>query len=402
MVKTEINIIILGQTGVGKSTLINYLYGSDIVETGTGSPKTKKGEFKKVSIPSPKNADVVVNVFDSWGLESNKAKEWEAVIEERLSDSFAYSDMIYAVIYCISFSNDRIHDFEIAAIKKLLDKQYRVIIVFTNGDNSRYWIKRISFRSKLKKDMVDYKRQYIAVDVCSKVKIKIGQSGPLGSTFGREELFKKIEQNASINFIFVLMEKLEGWRSKSLNRLDLWKQDQVKEIPEFFRLGLKTKPAQAKEYHDKMISELELLIKDIFDKIRNEINMVNKLEEKMKGEYFNEENINKITTANFWKKWVPVVGWIKIFDSSERDLLEKELKKVLNDAVNLAINEINDTYNYTYNREKNMALELDPLLRNHLWKCSTCGTRFLKKLSIKTPWDKCYRCESHQIRQEFL
>ncbi|GHV88251.1 hypothetical protein AGMMS50267_06110 [Spirochaetia bacterium] len=396
MKKTEINIIILGQTGVGKSTLINYLYGSDIVKTGTGSSVTERGDFTKVSIPSPLNTDVVVNVFDSWGLESNKAKEWEAAIDERLSGDIAFADMIYAIIYCISFSHDRIQDFEIAAIKKLLDKQYKVIIVFTNGDNSGYLGKRFVFRDKLKKDMTDYKGQYIAVDVCSKVKIKIGQSGPIGATFGREELFKQLEKDASINFVVVLKEKLEEWRSKSINRLDLWKQEQIKEIPGFFKPGRKTKPKMAQEYHDKMIRELESLTEDIFNKIRNEINIINRLELNMKGEYFKEENIKKTITENFWKKWIPFYGWLKIIDSSEKKALEEELKKVLNNAVDLVKKEITDTYN------RLKSFKFDPSLKSQLWKCSSCNNHFLKKIPKKMIWDKCPRCGNRQIQREFL
>lgn len=37
----ELNIIIAGKTGVGKSTLINAVFGEDVAKTGEGKPVTK-------------------------------------------------------------------------------------------------------------------------------------------------------------------------------------------------------------------------------------------------------------------------------------------------------------------------------------------------------------------------
>ena len=66
------NAVIIGQTGVGKSSLINYLYGEKIAETGVGKPVTTNGfheyDFELNGLP--------VCLFDSWGLEVGKDEQW--------------------------------------------------------------------------------------------------------------------------------------------------------------------------------------------------------------------------------------------------------------------------------------------------------------------------------------
>ena len=40
------NILILGKTGVGKSSLLNYICGKQLAEAGAGKPKTGKGIYE--------------------------------------------------------------------------------------------------------------------------------------------------------------------------------------------------------------------------------------------------------------------------------------------------------------------------------------------------------------------
>lgn len=59
------NILLLGKTGVGKSTFINYLFEKDICVTGAGKPVTQNiyGYINKDIVNMP------IRVFDSKGLE---------------------------------------------------------------------------------------------------------------------------------------------------------------------------------------------------------------------------------------------------------------------------------------------------------------------------------------------
>ena len=65
------NILVLGKTGVGKTSLLNYLYGFDL-PTGAGLPKTGKGLHENVITRN----GTAYHVFDTWGIEADSLPEW--------------------------------------------------------------------------------------------------------------------------------------------------------------------------------------------------------------------------------------------------------------------------------------------------------------------------------------
>ena len=61
----NINILIAGRSGVGKSTLINAVFQKNLAETGQGRPVTQNTrEISKEGIP--------LTIFDSRGLERSQ------------------------------------------------------------------------------------------------------------------------------------------------------------------------------------------------------------------------------------------------------------------------------------------------------------------------------------------
>ena len=64
MDKLKTNVLVIGRTGVGKSSLLNYLFGRELQETGTGRPVTKMGLF-----PFEYEYDdkLSIHIYDTWG-----------------------------------------------------------------------------------------------------------------------------------------------------------------------------------------------------------------------------------------------------------------------------------------------------------------------------------------------
>ena len=128
--KSTLNLLILGQTGVGKSSFINALVGKKIEEMGHGSkigiyPYETEIDGKKVMI------------YDSWGLEAGKDEEWGKIVNEELNKMGSDKDIkdwFHSVTYCIQAGGLKIQDFDIKIIKQFIDKKYNVIIALTKAD----------------------------------------------------------------------------------------------------------------------------------------------------------------------------------------------------------------------------------------------------------------------------
>ena len=63
--KKYANIMLLGRTGVGKSSFINYLIGEDVSKVGTGMPVTQS--FQAYTYDNVNG--IPLQIFDSKGLE---------------------------------------------------------------------------------------------------------------------------------------------------------------------------------------------------------------------------------------------------------------------------------------------------------------------------------------------
>lgn len=143
----NLNIIVAGKTGVGKSTLINYIFREQLAETGIGRPVTQH-------IQMITKKDVPLTIYDTKGLELGRdtQKEIKAEIIGKIKEGLYSKDenkCIHCIWYCINTASDRIEEDEILWIREFTednkDIQVPLIIVLTK-----------SFSKKKAKEFRDY------------------------------------------------------------------------------------------------------------------------------------------------------------------------------------------------------------------------------------------------------
>lgn len=139
---SQINVLILGKSGCGKSSLLNYLWGKKIAEAGAGRPVTPKAADAKgcgiYPYPPIVLNDFKMVVHDSWGIEADKAEDWrELIIKEahEREDRGQITDWFHTVIYCISAKGARVEDYEFkAVINPLIEQGFNVVFALTKSD----------------------------------------------------------------------------------------------------------------------------------------------------------------------------------------------------------------------------------------------------------------------------
>ena len=121
------NLAIFGKTGVGKSTLINAIFGEEVARTGIGEPVTHGSHLYLDKVGH-------LGIIDTAGLEIGKDNKQildelnRAVIAMRRQP---LSEQIHVVWFCIRGMDRRFEDTEADFVRRLDDLGLPVIIVMT-------------------------------------------------------------------------------------------------------------------------------------------------------------------------------------------------------------------------------------------------------------------------------
>lgn len=124
------NVLIIGKTGVGKSTLVNAIFGDKLAQTGVGLPVTQ-------SIEQYKKENYAIAVYDTPGLEiyegvnQNIKKEVARLIDKKRNHP--PTEHIHIVWYCINQQANRLESFEADWIKEITMKGVPIILVLTKA-----------------------------------------------------------------------------------------------------------------------------------------------------------------------------------------------------------------------------------------------------------------------------
>lgn len=135
------NIMLLGETGCGKSSLINLIFGKEIASVNDVSRGTEHFDTY-----FGKNYGVGVNLIDSRGyeMEDGKGESFSSYfrsIKEKMANSCKKNPMekIHIIWFCISVAGERIQPYDIEILKLLQKEQglgtrNRVSVILTKCD----------------------------------------------------------------------------------------------------------------------------------------------------------------------------------------------------------------------------------------------------------------------------
>ncbi len=124
------NIFVVGKSGVGKSTLINAVFGEKLAKTGSGSPKTQ-------NIKEYKSKDF--SIFDTKGLELEDYDSTKAQIAEFLAQKQTGNEdeQIHIAWLCIAESGRRIERADIELWELMQKNHIPSILVITKAEQDK-------------------------------------------------------------------------------------------------------------------------------------------------------------------------------------------------------------------------------------------------------------------------
>ena len=180
----------MGATGVGKSSLVNAVFGDKIVEAGDGKPITQ--HLEKITIPNKS-----ITLWDTKGIESEAHEETmeqlrldiEKGFQEAI-DSKQDDKMPHIAWLCIKETSGRVEQRDFTLLSLLKQFNIPTVVVFTNtmksGDD--FYHKAVTLLNEEYSDFI--KDRFARVNSVRKEV----EDGFFIEIKGLEELLAKIEE----------------------------------------------------------------------------------------------------------------------------------------------------------------------------------------------------------------
>ena len=193
--KKYANIMLLGRTGVGKSSFINYLIGKDVCKVATGMPVTQGFETYEYD-----NGKIPLRIYDSKGLEvqdySSQKDKIINFIKTRCNDIDVFN-WLHTIFYCINIERKRLEPEEVKFIKSIkgnIAQNVHIIITHCDenpNDSSRREME-LYLQSQLGNEIKIYFVNSVAVKLRKKSVNQFGRKQVL------DEIFKLLWMDISL------------------------------------------------------------------------------------------------------------------------------------------------------------------------------------------------------------
>ena len=267
--KDSTNVLIIGKSGVGKSSLLNYMFGRELQKVGVGAPVTKM-EVKEFVYKYDDHFEM--HIYDTWGLEpsAQKAEEWKNTIFKEIErhDAEKISDWFNTIIFCMNAKSARVEDFEIDIMEELLHEKNHVTIALTHC-NSKSDPDGIVLRESVKEELA--KRGVEPPDDRNFVFVSNVRKKLLGGTveqFGKEEIFISIIRNvwASLKSKVPYLTRRKFENSFARKKAELLKKpESLKWIVPFMRKNrIKVLEREINKNCDAFVNELVSEINEMY------------------------------------------------------------------------------------------------------------------------------------------
>lgn len=181
-------ILLLGKTGVGKSSFINYFLGKNVAEAGAGKPVTTE-----YFIPHEvEGGRYPILIFDTKGLEAKGAyNQLDKIIQgiKQRNNSDDILNWFHTIFYVVSMTNPRFEDFEamfISTLQKELSQHIHIIITHCDACKPE---NIANMRRTITEKLGNMENVEIFEVVCVSMKKRNGQ---VAEPYGREVISERV------------------------------------------------------------------------------------------------------------------------------------------------------------------------------------------------------------------